>query len=241
MNSGAPRPNSIDYSKTWRSAKCLNRTGHHDTAVATAASATWLSDLFSFGFSMICERGLPLASAVLMVVVSAACFNPNHIGQAVPKENHVPVVEVFPAPSFGPLQADAALDAATAGCAPLTFNIVQLEDADGDPLRIRFDMVVNRGGELRVPLKQSAPLEPLDDGTYPLTASTELTLDRAQLNVLGDLDEQTKPDAFQLIELRVSDSGFEAGDGGGLVPQDDGGMFFFTWAIKLTPCTVVTP
>lgn len=221
----------------------MNRTGHHDTAVATAASATWLSDLFSFGFSMICERGLPLASAVLMVVVSAACFNPNHIGQPVPKENHVPVVEVFPAPSFAPLQADVALDAATAGCAPLSFNIVRLEDADGDPLTIRFDLLVSRGAtEQRENLKLSAPLRPLDDGTYPLTASTELTLEGPSLDVtLGDLDEQTQPGAFQLLELRVFDNGFETDDSGALVPQGDGGMFFFAWAIKLTPCTVVTP
>lgn len=191
---------------------------------------------------MVCERGLPLASAVLMVVVSAACFNPNHIGQPVPKENHVPVVEAFPAPSFAPLQADVALDAATAGCAPLSFNIVRLEDADGDPLTIRFDIVRNRGGrEVGQNLKLSAPLLPLDDGTYPLTASSELTLDAAQLNVLGDLDEQTSPDAYQLIELRVSDSGFESDGSGGFIPSDDGGMFFFAWAIKLTPCTVVTP
>jgi hypothetical protein len=215
--------------------------GHHDTAVATAASTAWMSGPFSVVFSAIYRRGLLLASTVLLVVGSAACFNPNHIGQAVPKENHVPVVEVFPAPSFAPLQADVALDAATAGCAPLTFNIVQLEDADGDPLSIRFDMVINRGGELRLNLKQSAPLLPLDDGSYPLTASSELTLDTAQLNVLGDLDVQTKPDAFQLIELRVSDNGFVPGDSGGFVPGDDGGMFSFAWAIKLTPCTVVTP
>jgi hypothetical protein len=220
----------------------VNRAGNHDTAVATAASATWLSDLISFGFSMVCGRGPLLAPAVLMVVVSAACFNPNHIGQAVPKENHVPVVEVFPAPSFAPLQADVALDAATSGCAPLSFNIVRLEDADGDPLTIRFDMVLNRGAEVRQNLKLSAPLQPLDDGSYPLTANTELTLDAAQLNVLGDLRAQAESeDHTQLVELRVSDSGFVPGNSNEPIAADDGGLFFFAWAIKLTPCTVVTP
>jgi hypothetical protein len=191
---------------------------------------------------MVCVRGSLLAPAVLMVVMSAACFNPNHIGQAVPKENHVPVVEVFPAPSFAPLQADVALDAATAGCAPLSFNIVRLEDADGDPLTIRFDMVLNRGAEARPNLKESAPLQPLDDGSYPLTANTELTLDAAQLNLkLGDLRAQAESDDTQLVELRVSDSGFVPGNSNEPVAADDGGLFFFAWTIKLTPCTVVTP
>jgi hypothetical protein len=174
---------------------------------------------------------------LLCLWAAAACFNPTWIGKPEPRENHVPIVEAFPAPGFEPLQADVG-----EACAPLTIPITVLDDADGDDLTVRFDALVNRNGRAaRVPLQESPPIAPSDEGLYPLTAFTTLTLNEDLLSrQLGDLDRQMDPrnNLTQLVELRVSDTGFVTDENGDPVAESDGGLVFLSWMIRLTECGV---
>ena len=207
-----------------------------DTAVvvgrAAREEAASETDVNSNGWLMV-----PTLALALLSCMTAACFNPTYIGQPVPRENHVPVVEAFPAPSFEPIQADVG-----AACAPLTLSITQLQDADGDVLTVRFDALINRNGRAaRVLLRESPPLSPLETGDYPLTALTTLVLDEDLLGArLGDLDRQMDPrnNLTQLIELRVSDAGFVADENGDPVADGDGGVVFLSWMVRLTECGV---
>jgi hypothetical protein len=178
-----------------------------------------------------------LASALLFFsAVLPACFNPTHIGEVVPKENHVPVVEAFPPPTFEPLPAQVG-----GACVPLELQIQALDDADGDKVTVRFDIVLERN-ELasRVLLRESPPIVPLDDGTYPLTDLTSLVLGGDVLGAkLGDLEAQKG--RTQLVELRVSDAGFASDENGDPVPDGDGGVVFLSWLIALQDCAPVTP
>jgi hypothetical protein len=166
-----------------------------------------------------------------------ACFNPIYLGKTEPRENHVPIVEAFPPPSFEPLRAFVGR-----GCAPLTIPITALDDADGDILTVRFDALVSRNGRaVRVELRESPPISPSDDGEYPLTALTTLVLDEDLLAArLGDLERQMDPrnNLTQLIELRVSDTGFVANENGDPVADGDGALVFLSWMIRLTACSV---
>jgi hypothetical protein len=186
--------------------------------------------------SMSCGRLRVLAPALLCLLASA-CFNPVYLGKTEPRENHVPIVEAFPPPSFEPLQADVG-----EGCAPLTIPITTLDDADGDILTVRFDALVSRNGRAaRVELRESPPISPSDDGEYPLTALTTLVLDEDLLAArLGDLERQMDPrnNLTQLIELRVSDTGFVTDENGDPVADGDGGLVFLSWMIRLTACGV---
>lgn len=173
----------------------------------------------------------------LLCLLSAACFNPTYLGKTEPRENHVPIVEAFPPPSFEPLQADVGEP-----CLPLTFPITTLDDADGDILTVRFDALVSRNGRpARVELRESPPISPSDEGEYPLTALTTLVLDEDLLAArLGDLERQMDPrnNLTQLIELRVSDTGFVTDENGDPVADGDGGLVFLSWMIRLTECGV---
>ncbi len=173
----------------------------------------------------------------LLCLWTSACLNLNYVDKPIPRENHVPVVEVFPPPSFEPLQALVG-DA----CSPRTFTIDPLQDADEDILTVRWDILLKRDERpARVLLRESPPIPPLDSGEYPLTALTTLSLDRALLGArLGDLDQQMDPlnNRTQLIELRVSDTGFVADENGDPVADGDGGVVFHSWMVKLTPCGV---
>jgi len=218
----------------------MNSRGAHDTAVASAQADMDVVVGFSAFISGVCGRGPVLASA-LLCVVAAGCFNPNLIGHPLPRDNHVPVVEVLPTPTLTPLDAVVELD--QQGCAPLQFEISRLEDSDGDTLTVRYDIVVDRDGtEVRQLLKETPPIEVGDDGTYALPNNTGLDLDRSRLQRLGDLRPQATADAqvFQLIELRVSDNGFN--DNNDVpVPGAGGGMFFISWNVKLSPCIGTAP
>ncbi len=183
-------------------------------------------------------RWSPRTLALALLWLSSplpACFNPTHIGEAVPKENHVPVVEALPPPTFEPLPAQVG------GCVPLEVQISALDDADGDDLTVRFDIVVERNERAsRVLLRESPPIAPLDDGTYPLTGLTSLVLGQDVLGAkLGDLDAQKG--RTQLVELRVSDAGFASDENGDPVPEGDGGVVFLSWQIALQDCAPVSP
>ncbi len=212
----------------------------HDNAVASAGASVGTAAAISFFFSGTCGP-FPSLALVLLCVGSTGCFNPNLIGHPLPRDNHVPVVEVLPVPTLTPLDAVVELD--QTGCAPLQFELTKLEDLDGDALTVRYDIVVNRDGiELRQRLKETPPIEVGDDGTYALPNGTSLDLDRTLLQRLGDLRTQATADAevFQLIELRVSDNGFNDSDD---VPVagPGGGMFFISWNVKLSPCIGAGP
>ena len=134
----------------------------------------------------------------LLSVVTAGCFNPNHIGRPVEGENHVPIVDILPTPTLTPIAAAVSLDGVDA-CAPTEFNFISLDDSDGDILTVRWDLVFGGfGGEVRRELKSSPPLAPLDDGSYAANDSTDLSLDAAGLRrrLGADLDAQVRSGAI---------------------------------------------
>ncbi|HEY1097310.1 MAG TPA: hypothetical protein VGF99_00220 [Myxococcota bacterium] len=183
-----------------------------------------------------------LALALLCQGVSA-CFNPYHVGVPVDVENHVPLVDVVPTATLRPIPAAVTIDGGAQACAPTEFNFVDLFDADGDELTVLWTIVFARSNELRRVLKESPAIVPLDDGSYAVNDSTDLTLDAAVLErALGAdlaLQAEAGPDVFQLIELRVSDNGFSGGNDP--VPVGGGAMFYKSWNVKLEPCAAVAP
>ncbi len=200
--------------------------GHVAIAVVSGSPTRAYSAVFPD--SCPCSRGL--APALLMTVAmlsslfASACFNPRLIGSEQARENHVPVVEVFPAPSNVPIPADVG-----GQCAPAEISIVALDDADDDPLTVRFDILSGSRARRRF-LQQSPPIPPIDNG-YPLNALTTLKLDETTLGDVtpGDVDTQ-------LVELRVSDDGFAADINGNPVAGDGGGLFFMSWIVRIAPC-----
>lgn len=223
-------------SPTTGPAKGPPRLARPDSAVANASGRGVSSTALSCAFPVRCGAAWRLAPA-LLCLWTAACFNPNYIGKPEPRENHVPIVEAFPAPGFEPLQADVG-----EACAPLSIPITVLDDADGDIVTVRFDALVNRNGRAaRVTLQESPPLRPSEEGLYPLTAFTTLTLNEDLLSrQLGDLERQMDPrnNLTQLIELRVSDTGFVTDENGDPVADGDGGLVFLSWMVRLTACGV---
>jgi len=178
-----------------------------------------------------------VASALLFLPAGlTGCFNPTHIGEATAKENHVPVVEALPPPTFEPLPAPVGRD-----CLPLKLQLVGIDDADGDTLTVRFDLVVERDERAsRVLLRESPPIPPLADDTYPLTDLTSLVLGQDVLGAkLGDLEAQKG--RTQLVELRVSDNFFVSDENGDPIPDDGGSVVFLSWLVALQDCAPVTP
>jgi len=162
---------------------------------------------------------------------TVACFNPNYIGEARPRENHVPVVEVSPAPSNVPVLANIG-----GACTAEELRIEAMDDADDDALTVRFDILRTLRGDpprqSRSFLQQSPPLL-RTDGSYPIsTDNTKLVLSRARLGGV------TIEDETQLIELRVSDTGFDADGNGDPIARDGGGVFFMSWIVAIADCPV---
>jgi hypothetical protein len=170
-------------------------------------------------------RGARMALAVLSLSAMAACFNPTFIGEEVARDNHAPVVEVFPPPSNVPVPADLGGD----DC-KRELSIVAMDDADDDRLTVRFDILRTINDlQRRTLLQVSPPLAPLD-GQYPITSNTSLELSEERLGGL------TIEDELQLIELRVSDNGFEADENGDPVVGEGGAVFFMSWVIRIGTC-----
>lgn len=168
-----------------------------------------------------------LAPAVLIAVaMTTGCFNPFYISQAQPRQNHVPVVEVFPAPSNEPIAVDLGGD-----CVTEELNIVSLEDADAQPLSVRYDLLRTVGGDpKRVPLREFAALAPTDGDYNPGADFGRLPLDEATFGGLNFEDDT------QLVELRVADTGFVPDGNGVPVADGDGGLFFMSWMIRIGVC-----
>ncbi|MDP2341239.1 MAG: hypothetical protein Q8O67_09790 [Deltaproteobacteria bacterium] len=174
------------------------------------------------------------------MLVASGCFNPTCIGEVQPRENHVPVVEVQPDPSFNAIPADIGKD-----CEPITLRIDAMNDADGDTLTVRFDMLLQRRagtGGARIELAEREPIEPSPDGTYALNSFTNLEINRGLIDAkVGNLSDDPEVADTQLIELRVSDNGFVKDENDvPVVPGDGDGLFFSNWLIRLSEadCTV---
>jgi hypothetical protein len=167
----------------------------------------------------------------LVMCALTACLDPILINELQVEENHPPELsEVTPEPGFAPLQVVVGEN-----CLPETFA-AQLSDLDDDVLTIRFNLVVQRTGsdngarervreeelapaEERGPEGQQYNFQPLD-----LSFATLVSI----LDVDGLRNETNKPG--QLLELRVSDNGFLAGQE---VAGAGAGTAYFSWAIKL--------
>ena len=166
------------------------------------------------------------------MLLASGCFNPTCIGEVRPRENHVPVVEVQPDPSFEPIPVNVGAD-----CAPTELTITDMNDADGDTLTVRFDMLLQRrvgSGPARIELFEAPPLDEQPDGTYAINAFTTLKIDRNLVDAkLGGVPDNPELADTQLVELRVSDSGFINDENGDPVTGDGGGLFFSNWLIRL--------
>ena len=176
------------------------------------------------------------------MLAATGCFNPTCIGEVQPRENHVPVVEVQPDPSFEPIAVDLGAD-----CFTTELRIDAMNDDDGDTLTVRFDMLLQRrvgSPAARVPLLLGPPIEPDDDGAYPLNFFTTLKLDAALIEAaVGSLPDDPNVADTQLIELRVSDNGVVNNTAGVPVVGAGGGLFFANWLVRLqeADCTGGNP
>ena len=181
----------------------------------------------AFSSASAISRGLaPAVLIVGLVMMTSGCFNPFYIDRAQPRQNHVPVVEVFPPPPASPIEVSLG------GCAQTELEVVSIEDADGDTLEVRYDLVrtVNGTEGKRSQLLPFPPLVPEADGTYIAEiGDIELT------SAIGNLG-LTIEDDTQLVELRVFDHGFFFDGNGTPVPNDDGGVFFMSWMVSIGQC-----
>lgn len=162
--------------------------------------------------------------------MTTGCLNPLFFEDVEPAVNHAPAVtNLLPQPSFEDVVANAG-----ANCAPPeAFRADRLDDADGDVLTVRWTLLVPRAdGAARIPLleEELEPLEPpIDDVEYDFRPF-ELSGSRLRIALGGDLDNQSKADVQQLLELRISDRGFKPGTD---EPRADAGSFLASWGVKL--------
>jgi hypothetical protein len=200
----------------------------HPNPAQASSSSSSNSSLFSIPWA---DRRV-VAPALLMLAASG-CFNPTCIGEVQPRENHVPVVEVQPDPSFEAIPVDLGAD-----CFTTELRIDALNDDDGDTLTVRYDMLLQRrvgSPPARVPLQLGPPIEPSSEGDYPLNAFTNLKIDAALIErAVGSLPDDPNVADTQLIELRVSDNGFVADAAGVPVVPEGGGLFFSNWLVRLS-------
>ncbi len=161
------------------------------------------------------------------MLLASGCLDPTCIGEVRPRENHVPVVEVTPEPTFEPVPAPVGLC-----CRPTSLAIQTMSDADEDFLTVRYDILIRRqlaSEPQRINLFESQPITQTD-GKYP-TGTTDLRLNPdlifGQLGLLPEIDTQ-------LIELRVSDNGFVNDEKNVPIVPDGGGLFFASWLIRLS-------
>lgn len=183
--------------------------------------------------------GGALASALLMSAAMTACVNPLFFDNVQAAVNHAPVVvNMQPQPTFGRIEVNVGEN-----CAPdETFRAERLEDADFDVLTVRYSLLLPRGvgGSKRETVleQELVPFdEPIEGRLYDFQP---FQLDGSRLNILlgGDVGEQVDRPEGQLLELRISDGGFKAGTDD--VPEG-AGLFYMSWAIKLTRVDCVAP
>lgn len=226
MRAGGPARRGADHPHTTcpASLTALSRSASAQAAPRPRSAST------SPAISTAWTPASRLAPAVLiaLLMLTTGCFNPFFIGQAQPKQNHVPVVEVFPEPSNIPIPVNLG-----GACESDELNIVAFEDADLEPLTARYDLLRTvQGSPKRTLLRQFQAVSPLD-GVYTLPPDVgRLPLDSGTFGGLNFEDDT------QLVELRVSDSGFGTNAFGVPVPDDGGGVFFMSWVIRIGDCPV---
>lgn len=179
-------------------------------------------------------RGCALALALLSTSVMG-CVNPLFFDNVAPAANHAPVViNMQPQPTFGRIVVNPGLN-----CAPTeTFIATRVEDADFDRLTASFNLLVPRDETpdgVRFNLFEIV-LEPLEepvDGAFYVLPSFQLDpttlrtkVGRAELGLQADRPEG------QLLELRISDGGFEGPED--IAVPEGAGLFFISWAVQLT-------
>lgn len=188
-------------------------------------------------------RGCALALALLFPCVMG-CINPLFLDDVKPDANHAPVVvNMRPTPGFARLELNVGQN-----CGPLfDFFPDLINDADLDVLSVRWTMLIDTGGfeggvhrtlrdERLVPLE-----EPLADGRFYVFTSfqvTALTLEAGGVDIEEQTDPQNPVDG-QLLELTVSDGGFQPGFGA--IPEEGAGVFYMSWPVRITnvPCEAV--
>ena len=156
-----------------------------------------------------------------------------------PAVNHAPVVVAMqPEPDVGRIEINLG-----DGCVPSeTFLAERVEDADLDVLTVRYSLLLPRGaiGSKRESVREQELVpfdEPVDGRWYDFQT---FQLDGTRVNDLlgGDVSEQVNRPEGQLLELRISDGGFQAGSD---EAPEGAGTFYLSWPIKLTRVDCVAP
>jgi hypothetical protein len=178
------------------------------------------------------SRIFGLASALLTFGLVSGCLDPNLVTELDTDENHAPFLdEMSPPPIFRPRPVLVGEN-----CLPESFGGT-LDDFDEDILTVHWNLIVQRTGQANgatVTLDEF-DLPPLPDpgaeGQHYGFKPLELSFTRlvAIFDVSG-LEEESQKEG-QLLELRVSDRGFPAGQE---EPPAGAGFAFFSWALKLT-------
>lgn len=163
------------------------------------------------------------------------CVNPLFFDNVNAAANHAPVVvNMRPPPSFDRLELNVGTN-----CAPL-FNFFPdfIDDADLDVLSVRWTLLLETDGVVggaRATLRDEelTPFdEPVEGRLYAFTPF-QVTREVLQINLVDFEEQATNPDIEgQLLELTVSDGGFKPG--AGAVPTDGAGVFYMSWAVRLT-------
>jgi len=181
-----------------------------------------------------------LLIAVALGVSTMGCINPFYVDEFRPLTNHAPTGEaVSPEFRFEPNLAQIG-----DGCRALVVNVANLFDADLDALTVRITLLLKRDGgsddgvRERLFEDELVPVENLEGELVYDFVPLELT-EALLRSEVGDLDDQVAPNntLTQLLEVRISDGGFEPGED---KPRDGSGLLYFSWLIDLDdlPCPV---
>jgi hypothetical protein len=167
-----------------------------------------------------------------MSLTIPACLNvvPPATGESA-VDNHAPSIEIFPPPGPVPFQIPNG-----AGCLGSVerLGVTALDDADGNTLTARFDIVFLIDGELvRDELRQSPPIPVLDNGTYAAGDVTSIPFNRNFFAQRIDLNRQEG--LTQLVELRVTDGAFERNADGNVSVTAGSAEVFFSWPVTVVP------
>lgn len=178
-----------------------------------------------------------------LVLVTTGCLNPFFFENVEEPVNHAPILtDMEPAPSFERIEVNVAPN-----CGPLvTFRPARLDDADFDTLTVRWSLFFaqtgSEDGARRILFEED--LEPCSGGSPCPSDDPEVPIydfhpfELVHENVrdalgLAELDAQTggAPGVEgQLLELRISDGGFQTGKDDA---RDGAALVYMSWPIRL--------
>jgi hypothetical protein len=186
-----------------------------------------------------------MLAAATTTMSLAACLDPVLIDEVEVEENHAPVISTFHPEPIHPLPGpDPVKRIVGPGCVDEpTFGVV-IEDVDADgedpdyALTVRWVLVVKRAGVPSGARERFAELElqPLPE-RGPQGEQFDLpdaVIDEALLRRLFDDLDRFDPathNETQLLELRVSDGGFNPGEDD--EPRPGAGFLLFTWTLDI--------